>query len=185
MAVESHMRLGIGTPIPSFHLPDVTTGGLLQPSDFSSAKGLLVVFLCRHCPYVVHVRDTLNALAAEYQKSSLATIGISSNDPVTYPDDSPSRLAEMVVEHKICFPILFDETQEVARAFHAACTPDFFLFDREQKLFYRGRMDDSTPGNSRPCTGADLRAAIQALLEEQPSPATQHPSMGCSIKWRA
>jgi peroxiredoxin len=185
MAVESLMRLAIGTPISTFSLPDVTTGGILGPADFSSAKGLLVTFLCRHCPYVVHVRETLNKLSREFQSQGLASAGISSNDPVNYPDDAPVRLAEMVREHDLCFPILFDETQEVARAFAAACTPDFFLFDGEQKLFYRGRMDDSTPGNGRACTGAELRAAIEALLAGKEAPGDQKPSMGCSIKWKA
>jgi peroxiredoxin len=185
MATESHMRLPIGTPVPSFHLPDVTTGGILHPGDFSSAKGLLVVFLCCHCPYVIHVRAVLNTLASEFQNSGLATVGISSNDPVSYPDDAPPRLAEMIAQHKLCFPVLFDETQEVARAFDAACTPDFFLFDQEQKLFYRGRMDDSTPGNGRRCTGKDLREAIVAVLAGESPPGNQQPAMGCSIKWRA
>jgi thiol-disulfide isomerase/thioredoxin len=146
---------------------------------------LLVVFLCRHCPYVVHVRDVLNSIASEYQSKGISTIGISANDPVKYPDDDPARLAEMVEEHDICFPVLFDETQDVAKAFQAACTPDFFLFDGDQKLYYRGRMDASTPGNGRPCTGSDLRSAIEALLSGNPSIADQFPSTGCSIKWRA
>lgn len=185
MAAESKMRLPLGAPLPDFSLPDVTTGTNVCRGDFCGARGLLVVFLCRHCPYVVHVRDVLNGLAGEFLGQGLRTIGISSNDPANYPDDAPERLAEMVADHALCFPVLFDATQDTARAFDAACTPDFFLFDAQGGLFYRGRMDDSTPGNGRPCTGSDLRGAIRALLAGEPPPAGQKPSIGCSIKWAA
>lgn len=187
MAAESFMRLAVGTPLPAFSLPDVTAGALVSSTDFSSddsLKGLLVVFLCRHCPYVVHVRDVLNGLAREFRDRGIATVGICANDPDAYPDDAPERLAEMVVEHGLCFPILFDKTQEVARSFDAACTPDFFLFVVKGGLYYRGRMDDSTPGNGRPVTGNDLRSAMEGLLADSRAPAEQLPSIGCSIKWR-
>ncbi|MCX7713909.1 MAG: thioredoxin family protein [Chthoniobacterales bacterium] len=184
MAASSTMKLAIGTEMPGFALRDVVSGEIRKADDFSDAKALLVVFLCRHCPYVVHVRPELKRIAEEFEGEGLKVVGISSNDPVSYPDDAPERLAEMVGEWGVRFPILFDETQEVARAYDAACTPDFFLFDGRRRLYYRGRMDDSTPGNGRPVTGADLRAAIRAVLAGEAPPAEQHPSVGCSIKWR-
>lgn len=185
MAIASSMSLPLGTAIPDFSLPDVSTGAVCQPSDFRSAKVLLVVFLCRHCPYVVHVRPALQRIAEDFQAVGLSVVGISSNDPVKYPDDAPDKLADMVREVGFTFPVLFDESQEVARSFTATCTPDFFLFDEEQKLQYRGRLDDSTPGNGKPVTGADLRSAIQAILSGNAPAAEQLPSMGCSIKWRS
>lgn len=178
------MSLPLGTTVPDFSLPNVCTDALCKPSDFSASQALLVIFLCRHCPYVVHIREALRHLAADYQSAGLAIVGICSNDPVAYPEDAPAKLAEMVHENSLTFPILFDATQEVARAFTATCTPDFFLFDSAQKLAYRGRLDDSTPGNGRPVTGADLRAALEATLRGDHPTTEQFPSMGCSIKWR-
>jgi peroxiredoxin len=184
MAVESSMTLAPGSALPDFCLPDVVTGALVRREDFSATGALLIIFLCRHCPYVVHVLDELRQIVREFQPQGLVALGISANDPVQYPDDAPEQLARMVEEENLPFPVLFDESQNVARVFSAVCTPDFFLFDGAQKLFYRGRMDDSTPGNGRPVTGADLRGALKALLAGESAPAVQEPSRGCSIKWK-
>lgn len=173
----------IGFPLPSFSLPDVIQGTLISDQNLRNGKILLVIFLCRHCPYVVHVREELLRLAADYQPKGTIFIGISSNDAQKYPEDSPEMLRQMALEHKFSFPILFDESQDVARAFTAACTPDFFLFDSQAKLAYRGRLDASTPGNTLPVTGEDLRTALDAVLSNKPVSGKQLPSMGCSIKW--
>lgn len=173
----------LGTRAPSFSLPN-TSGKLVSLSDFAGAPALLVVFLCNHCPYVKHLQHHLAKLVAEYQRRGLAAVGINSNDASRYPDDAPERMAEVAKEVGYSFPYLFDQTQEVAKAYRAACTPDFFLFDREQCLAYRGQYDGSRPGNPMPVTGADLRAAIEALLARKPATAEQRPSIGCSIKWK-
>ena len=170
--------------MPGFYIPDVVTGRNFQPADFQKGKGTLVIFLCRHCPYVVHMRDEIVRIAAEFAPDGLGTLAISSNDAVKYPDDAPDKLREMAMELKWPFPLLFDENQKAARSFGAVCTPDIFLYDGEGKLFYRGRLDASTPGNGQPVTGADLRAAISALLSGSPAPDSQLPSIGCSIKWK-
>jgi peroxiredoxin len=184
MALTPSQELSIGLPVPDFSLPDVATDQAVSPSDFSGARALVVIFLCRHCPYVVHVMPTLIALAREYSAQDTVFVGISANDAANYPDDSPARLKDMVAQQNIPFPILYDETQDTARAFHAACTPEFFVFDGDRRLFYHGRMDASTPGNNIPCSGDDLRAALDAVLTGSASPAPQHPSMGCNIKWK-
>lgn len=170
--------------MPGFYIPDVVTDRNFQPADFRNLKGTLVVFLCRHCPYVVHMRDELARIAAEFAPAGLGTVAVCSNDAAKFPDDAPDRLREMAVDLKWPFPVLFDESQKTARAFGAVCTPDIFLFDGGHKLFYRGRLDESTPGNGRPVTGADLRGAISALLAGSPSPDPQLPGIGCSIKWK-
>jgi peroxiredoxin len=183
MAVESQM-LPLGTEAPDFALPDVVTGETVKLADVSDADALLVMFICRHCPYVRHVRDGIAALAHDYAESGLAIVGISPNDPNEYPEDAPESLAQDAREAGYTFPYLFDETQEVAKAYHAACTPDFFLFDRERRLVYRGQLDDSRPRNDVPVTGRDLRAAIDATLAGRAVSGDQVPSVGCSIKWR-
>jgi len=170
--------------MPGFYLPDVVTGRNFQPADFRNGRGTLVVFLCRHCPYVVHMRDELVRIAKEFAPAGLGTVAVCSNDAVKYPDDAPARLREMAMELQWPFPLLFDENQKTARAFGAVCTPDIFLYDGERKLFYRGRLDASTPGNGKPTTGDDLRAAISALLSGTRAPAPQLPGIGCSIKWK-
>ena len=177
--------LALGTTAPAFALPDVTTGHIIELSDFEGKKALLVMFICRHCPYVRHVRPELARLGHDYRDSDLGIVAISSNDPEAYPDDAPASLAEEAREAGYPFPYLFDETQEVAKAYTAACTPDFFLFDAARSLVYRGQMDASRPGNDVPVTGEDLRAAIEAVLADQPVAKDQRPSIGCSIKWRA
>jgi peroxiredoxin len=153
--------------------------------DFDAKRALLVMFICRHCPYVRHVRSELARLGRDFADSELAIVAISSNDPVEYPEDAPQSLAEEAREAGYAFPYLFDETQEVAKAYTAACTPDFFLFDADRALAYRGQLDDSRPSNGLPVTGVDLRAAIEAVLSGEPVSDDQRASIGCSIKWRA
>jgi peroxiredoxin len=182
VAVNSTM-LPLGTKAPDFRLPD-TSGKTVSLAEFANAPALVVVFMCNHCPYVKHIRNGLAQLARDYASRGVAVVGISSNDAVNYPADSPSKMAEEAKSAGYIFPYLFDETQEVAKAYRAACTPDFYLFDQEQRLVYRGQMDDSRPGNNVPVTGKDLRAALDALLAGKPASPQQKPSMGCNIKWR-
>jgi peroxiredoxin len=175
--------LPLGTAAPDFTLPD-TSGKAVALADFAKAPALLVAFICNHCPYVKHIRKGLADLAREYQAKGVAIVGINANDVKNYPDDSPAKMAEEVKLAGYSFPYLYDESQKTARAYQAACTPDFFLFDRARKLVYRGQMDDSRPNNGRPVTGADLRAALDAVLAGKPAAAKQVPSMGCNIKWK-
>jgi peroxiredoxin len=180
--------LDLGTPAPAFALPDVTTGETITLETFHDRAGLLVIFWCRHCPFVKHVEQELARIGRDYAGTDAANLGIvaiSSNDAANYPDDSPASLAEMAVNLGLNFPSCYDETQKVAQAYTAACTPDFFLFDRDFKLVYRGQLDDSRPGNEIPVTGRDLRAAIEALLSGTAIDPNQQPSIGCNIKWRA
>jgi hypothetical protein len=184
MALTESSPLGPGFIMPDFFLPDVSSGESVSAPAVAGEKGTVIIFLCRHCPYVVHVFPPLLALAREYMPRSIGFAGISANNAATHSEDAPARLAAMVKELDIPFPVLYDETQDTARAFHAACTPEFYVFDRESRLFYHGRMDSSTPGNNVPCTGSDLRAALDALLAGRPAPYPQHASMGCNIKWK-
>jgi peroxiredoxin len=183
MAVASTM-LALGTEAPDFSLPDVVSGRIVSRSDYDGTAGLLVMFICAHCPYVRHVRVGLAALGHDYAHADLGIVAISANDPETYPEDAPEGLAEEARSAGYSFPYLFDESQEVAKTFTAACTPDFFLFDRERRLVYRGQLDSSRPGNGIPVTGEDLRGAIDALLDDRPISDDQRPSVGCSIKWQ-
>ncbi|MBX3350356.1 MAG: thioredoxin family protein [Nitrospira sp.] len=183
MAMTSTI-LPLGTTAPPFDLPDVVTGQRYSLDSFTAKTGLLVMFICRHCPYVVHVEHELAKLGQDYQDTNLGIIAISSNDPITYPDDAPPRLREMAVCLGFTFPFCHDETQEVAKAYRAACTPEFYLFDRDRRLVYHGQFDDSRPGNNKPVTGRDLRAAIQAVLTGKPVEGNQKPGIGCSIKWK-
>jgi peroxiredoxin len=180
---ETSTMLPLGTQAPPFALPDVRTGRTVRLEDVADAPALLVMFICRHCPYVAHVRPALAQLGHDYA-GRIAIVAISANDPQTYPEDAPASLAEEAKEAGYPFPYLFDESQEVAKAYRAACTPDFFLFDADRRLVYRGQFDDSRPGNGIPVTGRDLRAAIDAVLEGRPVDPDQKPSVGCSIKWR-
>jgi peroxiredoxin len=178
--------LPLGTEAPDFTLPDTTKdGATVSRDDYADFPALLVAFICNHCPFVKHIRAGLAAFAADYMPRGLAMVAVSSNDVTTHPGDSPDQMAAEAADAGYRFPYLYDETQEVARAYHAACTPDFFLFDGDRKLVYRGQFDDSRPGNGVPVTGADLRAACDAVLAGQPVPAEQKPSIGCNIKWRA
>jgi peroxiredoxin len=181
---ESTM-LGLGTAAPDFELPDVVSGGKISLAAFAGQKALLVMFICRHCPYVKHIDRELARLGTDYAGKSLGIVAISSNDDATYPDDAPESLREMAEQLGFPFPLCFDESQEVAKAYAAACTPDFFLFDETRKLVYRGQLDGSRPGNSIAVTGSDLRAAIGAVLEGHPVNPVQKPSLGCNIKWKA
>lgn len=183
MALTPSTMLDLGTKAPDFHLPD-TEGKSFALDDFKDAPALLVIFLCNHCPYVKHVRHELARLGRDYQNKGVAVVGISSNDVATHPDDSPEMMRKEKAEVGYTFPYLYDESQEVARAYQAACTPDFFLFDGDRKLVYRGQLDDSRPGNPVPVTGKDLRDALDAVLAGTPVPDKQRPSMGCNIKWK-
>lgn len=183
MAKTLSYMLELGTPAPDFNLPDFK-GNYFSLSDFKDAPALLVVFMCCHCPYVKHIKKDLAEMVKEYQAKGAAVVGINSNDIENYPDDRPERMAEDAQRFGYTFPFLFDETQEVAKAYKAVCTPDFFLFDNERKLVYRGQMDDSRPENNLPVTGKDLRAAMDAVLANQPVSDNQKPSLGCNIKWK-
>ena len=180
---ESTLMMPLGAKAPSFELPD-PNGRRHSLAGFEGSPALLVAFICKHCPFVKHVRGGFAALAEEYQKRGVAVVAIASNDAQAYPEDGPEGMAAEAREAGYTFPYLFDETQEVAKAHGAACTPDFFLFDRERRLFYRGQMDGSRPGNGVPVTGEDLRAALDAVLEGRPAPEVQRPSLGCNIKWK-
>jgi len=177
-------RLCLGTIAPPFSLRDVVSGQIYSLDSFADKTALLVMFICRHCPYVVHVEHGIAKMGRDYKETGLGIIGISSNDPVQYPDDAPPRLKEMAERLGFTFPFCFDETQDVAKAYRAACTPDFYLFDRERKLVYRGQLDDSRPGSNKPVTGRDLRTAIDAVLAGKPVDRNQKASIGCSIKWK-
>lgn len=183
MALTPSTMLPLGTIAPDFSLPD-TQGKIVTLRDCSHAPALLVAFLCNHCPYVKHVRQGLAAMAREYQAKGVAVVGISANSVETHPADGPEKMREEAADAGYTFPYLFDETQHVAKAYRAACTPDFFVFDGNRKLVYRGQMDDSRPGNDKPVTGADLRAAMDAVLAGRPVPGGQKPSIGCNIKWK-
>lgn len=176
--------LELGTPAPYFRLPEPASGREVSLDDFRDAPALLVMFLSNHCPYVKHIQAALARFVREYQARGLAAVGINCNDVEKYPDDSPEMMAAEVKRAGYTFPYLFDESQEVAKAYRAACTPDFFLFDRDRRLVYRGQFDDSRPKTDTPVTGADLRAAVEALLAGRPVPQEQKPSMGCNIKWK-
>ena len=184
MALTPSTMLPLGTTAPEFNLPD-TNGKTVSLTDFQDKPALLVLFICNHCPYVKHIRAGLAQLARDYLPKRVAIVGINSNDVENYPDDSPARMKEEVKSAGYLFPYLYDETQAVAKAYRAACTPDIYLFDKNRKLVYRGQLDDSRPGNGIPVTGKDLRAALDAVLAGKPVSAKQKASMGCNIKWKA
>jgi peroxiredoxin len=184
MAATSRM-LALGTPVPAFTLPDPVTGRAVSSRDFDASKALLVAFICNHCPYVKHILEGFAEFAREYGPRGLAVVAISANDPADYPEDAPARMAQVARERRFTFPYLFDETQSVAKAYEAMCTPDFFLFDRDRRLAYRGQFDSSRPRNQVPVTGSDLRAASDAVLAARAVSDKQTPSVGCGIKWKA
>lgn len=173
----------LGTSAPGFTLPDVY-GKHVSLDDYADAKALLVMFICNHCPFVKHVRQGLIDLANDYMDRGLAVVAINSNDAQNYPEDSPARMREEAETHRFPFAYLYDETQAVAQAYMAACTPDFFLYDSDRRLAYRGQLDGARPGNDVAVTGEDMRAAVDAVLEGRPAPEKQLPSVGCNIKWR-
>ena len=183
MALTPSTMLELGTPAPDFSLLD-TDGHTIFLSDFSDRKALLVIFMCNHCPYVKHVADELARLGAEYQVRGVGVVGISSNDVVNYPDDRLEKMKQEKVDRGYTFPYLYDQMQEVAKAYRAACTPDFYVFDADHKLVYRGQMDDSRPNSGVPVTARDLRAALDCVLEGRSASGDQIPSIGCNIKWK-
>ncbi|HEU0013741.1 MAG TPA: thioredoxin family protein [Longimicrobium sp.] len=183
MAATPSTMLELGTPAPAFSLPD-TGGRTVSLADYADAPALLVMFICNHCPYVKHLRAALAELGREYGARGVGIVAVSANDAERYPPDGPEMMRREKEEAGYPFPYLFDETQQVAKAYRAACTPDFFLFDGERRLVYRGQFDDSRPGNGRPVTGRDLRAALDAVLAGRTVPAEQVPSIGCNIKWK-
>jgi len=184
MVKTASTMLAIGTKAPDFSLINVD-GRTVSLADFEGAPALLVMFICNHCPFVKHVAGELARLALDYQPKQVAIVAINSNDAANYPDDSPERMVHEVEERGYTFPYLYDESQEVAQAYHAACTPDFYVFDGRQKLVYRGQLDASRPESGIPVTGEDVRRALDAVLAGKPVPENQKPSIGCNIKWKA
>lgn len=184
MVVTSSTMMPLGTTAPDFSLPDVN-GKTVSLADFKGSPALLIIFMCNHCPYVIHVADELARLTKEYIEKDVAVVGISSNDITTHPDDSPEKMKEEAAQRGYSFPYLYDEKQTVAKAYQASCTPDFFLFNRQQELFYRGQLDSSRPDSGIPVTGEDLRAALDAVLAGASASESQTPSSGCNIKWKA
>jgi peroxiredoxin len=184
MALTPSTMLPLGTKAPDFSLVNVD-GRTVRLADFADAPALLVIFMCNHCPYVKHVANQLARFTSEYMAKGVAVVGINSNDVANYPADSPEQMVAEAEQRGYQFPYLYDETQKVAKAYRAACTPDFYLFDRDQQLVYRGQFDSSRPDSGIPVTGTDLRAALDAVLAGKKPPAEQRPSIGCNIKWRA
>jgi peroxiredoxin len=184
MAYTESNMLELGVEAPDFTLPDTVSGKNIRLADIKSDKATVVMFLCNHCPYVIHVNPEIVRLANEYIKKGVSFVAISSNDAVKYPEDSPEKMKELALRLGYPFPYLYDETQEAARAYDAACTPDFYVFDRQLTLVYRGRLDGSRPKNDIPLTGEDLRAALDAVLAGQEVSPVQYPSGGCNIKWK-
>ena len=185
MVLTPSTMLSLGSPAPDFQLPDVVSGDTVTLGSFANKQVLLVMFICRHCPFVVHVQDELARLGSDYKAKNVGIVAISSNDAETYPDDSPANLKAMAEELGFVFPYCYDESQEVARAYQAACTPDFYLFGGQRELVYRGQLDGSRPGNNEPVTGKDLREAMDAVLSGSAVSDVQMPSIGCNIKWKA
>lgn len=184
MALTASTMLELGTPAPDFKLPDVVSGETISLSTFAGKKALFIMFICQHCPFVKHVERELANIGKDYVPLDVGTIAISANNAETHPGDAPDKLKEMALELGFNFPYCYDETQEVAKAYTAACTPDFFVFDRELKLAYRGQLDDSRPSNDKPVTGSDIRAALDAVLAGNSLNGEQKPSVGCNIKWK-
>ena len=183
MVKTASTMLELGTPAPDFQLPEVVSGETVSLADFQDKSALLVMFICQHCPFVKHVQDELARIGQDYVPQNVGIVAISSNSVQTHPQDGPEHLKQMAETLGFNFPLCYDETQDVAKAYTAACTPDFFLFDGDMKLVYRGQLDDSRPGNDKPVDGKDLRSAIAAILAGEPLPADQKPSIGCNIKW--
>ena len=184
MAETKSNMLPLGTKAPDFKLPDTRSGKTASLQELKSDKGTVVMFLCNHCPYVIHIQKKLVDVAKHYQTKGISFIAISSNDAVTHPADGPKEMRHEAEAHGYTFPYLYDESQQVAKAYDAACTPDFFLFDGDMMLVYRGQLDGSRPGNGLPVTGEDLRAALDAVLSGKPVSSDQKPSAGCNIKWK-
>ncbi len=184
MSLTPSTMLPLGTQAPDFDLPDVFSGKRISLTTFADKKALLVMFICRHCPFVKHVQKELAHLGNDYAQKEVGIVAISANDAAHYPDDALDKLKDMVQELGFTFPLCYDESQETAKVYTAACTPDFFLFDAQRKLVYRGQLDGSRPGNGRPLNGRDLRQALEAVLSHLPVSQDQKPSIGCNIKWK-
>lgn len=184
MALTASTMLPLGTKAPDFQLPDVVSGETISLATFAGKKALLVMFTCKHCPFVKHVQDELANLGKDYINRDVGIVAISANDVNKYPDDAPEQLKAIAQELNFTFPLCYDESQETAKAYTAACTPDFFLFDADQRLVYRGQLDDSRPSNGKPVTGKDLRAALDTVVAGQVVTSEQKPSVGCNIKWK-
>ena len=184
MAFTESNMLPLGSEAPPFYLPDTVSGKMMSLRDLASDKATVIMFLCNHCPYVLHVNEEIVRIANEYSKKGIAFVGISSNDVKNYPEDGPERMKIQAKRVGYTFPYMYDESQNVAKAFDAACTPDFYVFDKDLKLVYRGRLDDSKPKNQNPLTGKDLRNALDAVLAGKPVSEKQYPSGGCNIKWK-
>jgi peroxiredoxin len=184
MAATASTMLELGTKAPQFHLPDVVSGRTISLDTFQRKKALLVMFICKHCPFVQHIKKELARLGRDYSSKEVGIVAISSNDADAYPDDAPPSLGQMAEEEGFNFPFCYDDTQEVAKSYAAACTPDFFLFNKDRSLVYRGQLDDSRPGNGKPVTGGDIRAALDAVLEAREVNPEQKASIGCNIKWK-
>lgn len=184
MARTPSNMIPLGTIAPGFKLKDTNSNNEYSFEDLKGSKGTLVIFICNHCPFVLHVIREIVMIANDYRVQGIGVIAISSNDIVKYPQDSPEMMTEFAFQNKIDFPYLFDESQEVAKAYEAACTPDFYLFDNQDRLFYRGQLDASRPGNGIPLSGSDLRSAIDGLIYNRSLNEIQKPSIGCSIKWK-
>ncbi|WP_299409167.1 thioredoxin family protein [Acaryochloris sp. IP29b_bin.148] len=184
MVLTASTMLTLGTPAPDFQLPDVVSGQTISLGTFATSKALLVMFICQHCPFVKHVQSELAKIGQDYQSQNLGIVAISANDIQSHPLDDPEHLLAMATSLGFNFPVCFDETQDIAKHYTAACTPDFFVFDADRKLVYRGQLDDSRPSNNLMITGQDLRVALDAVLTDQPIPSEQKPSIGCNIKWK-
>ncbi|PIV85073.1 MAG: thioredoxin family protein [Nitrospirae bacterium CG17_big_fil_post_rev_8_21_14_2_50_50_9] len=184
MTLTASNMLPLGTIAPPFTLPDPVDGGEKRLNELKSDKATVVMFICNHCPYVKHIREELVSVSSEYIKKGISFVAVNANDAGNYPDDSPQRMKEVAEAFGYPFPYLYDESQETARAYKAACTPDFYVFDGDLKLVYRGQFDDSRPGSGIPVTGKDLRGALDRILRGEPVSPDQKPSMGCNIKWK-
>lgn len=184
MALAESNMLPLGTQAPDFSLPDTVSGNTIKLVDVATDQGTVVMFLCNHCPYVIHVNEEIVRVAQDYQAKGVGFVAISSNDVENYPMDSPELMTEHAKEVGYSFPYLYDESQEVAKAYDAACTPDFYIFDGAQKLYYRGRLDNSRPNSGTPLTGSDLRQALDSMMAGEAAPEKQYPSAGCNIKWK-
>ncbi len=185
MALTPSNMLPLNTSAPNFDLPDVVSGSTKSLNDVQGSNGTVIMFICNHCPYVIHVQDQIASLADEYLKKGVGFVGISSNDVQNYPADSPDHLKAQAENVGFNFPYLFDENQEIAKKYDAACTPDFYVFNTDQKLVYRGRIDESRPNSGIPVTGKDLRSSLDKLINGEPQDNDQYPSIGCNIKWKA
>ncbi len=184
MVKTASTMLPLGIAAPEFQLPDVVSGKTISLDTFTGSQALLVMFICQHCPFVKHIKSELAKIGQDYSQQPLGIVAISANDVANYPDDSPEKLKQMAEKFSFNFPVCYDESQEVSKAYTAACTPDFFLFDRDNKLAYRGQLDDSRPSTDIPVTGKDLRSAIDAVLQDRKIEVEQKPSIGCNIKWK-